>query len=42
MTTKSPYSELQVAEENNPQRRLHMKSEWQIVTEASSKCNMVD
>ena len=38
----SPYSELQVVGENDPKKWLHMKSEWQIVTKVTSKCNMVN
>ena len=37
----SPYWELYVVEENDPKEWLHMKSEWQIVTGATSKCNVV-
>ena len=42
MTTMSPNSELQVVADNDPKNRLHVKSECQFVTEATSKCNMVN
>ena len=38
----SPYWELQVVQENNPKKCLHMKSEWQIVTGSTSKCKLVN
>ena len=41
MTAVSPYWEIQVVKENDPKEWLHMNSEGQIVTGATSKCNVV-
>ena len=41
MTPVSPYWEIQVVEENDPKVWLHINSEGQIVTGATSKCNVV-
>ena len=41
VTPVSPYWEIQVVDENDPNEWLHMNTEWHIVTGETSKCTVV-